>query len=690
LGTTGLHYGRWLASAMSRRFIVSLLLGSLLLLGISNAHAFLFGVIGDSMSTAANTEDVCNDAVECLDNMGTDNKYSFAHGREAWSLLNRLKTIEPGLTGAKSVAENGSRWDDAPDQALRLMLTPNIRIVHIEMGANDVCSYTLPTLQELAEIEFYIDETFTTLADELVNGAVIVSEVPDVVRVRDIYRTQSHFLFDTFQDLWDFETNNLRSSAIDDICEDFLKLGSFLCGKFGLNNVVELVLEEGLEEIIDQTDAKFPCQRVLGGNSTDLDRQQARELNQQINALLAVKVQEYDGRNNNAFFIADNVDEGQFTRVEISKLDGFHLGKAGQEWLANLIWSRVGPNFFLPSPPTTTTTTATTTTSAPVTTTTVTVTTTTLTSVTATQAVTTTTSALVTTTQTGATTTIAVTTTTGAVTTTTNAPLGDSDTDGDAMTDLEEGTGDEDSDGIADFLDDFNLGRGQLQVDVHNPNAGTLRASVGRLALGDISFNANANGARVTRQEIVQFIANAVDRAVEQSCVPDCFDFDVKGLFPGITVKVVLPLSGPIPQRAVYRKLINGVWLDFVVNATDAVGSAPKSGDCPSPGDNAYTTDGDTPNGLIPGHRCIQLWITDGGPNDGDQVVNGMVRDPGGTAVLAASNDAGPAADEGSSGGGGCSVNNAPLRPLQRGDEWLLILLFAGLWYLRVSPRSQT
>ncbi|MEE8427916.1 MAG: hypothetical protein V3S33_00240, partial [Gammaproteobacteria bacterium] len=251
-----------------------------------------------------------------------------------------------------------------------------------------------------------------------------------------------------------------------------------------------------------------------------------------------------------------------------------------------------------------------------------------------------------------------------------------------------------DSDGIADFLDNFNFGRGQLQVDVHNPNAGTLRASVGRLVLGDISFQAGANGARVTRQEIAQFIANAVDRAVEQSCVPDCFDFDVKELFPGITIKVVLPLSGPIPQRAVYRKLIKGVWTDFARNGIDAIGSAPKNGDCPLPGDNAYTIDGNTPNGLIPGNRCIQLWITDGGPNDGDRIVNGTVRDPGGIAVPAASNDAVSSADDGSSGGG-CSVNKDPVRPLQRGDEWLLILLFTGLWYLRMlrsslNPRSST
>ncbi len=336
---------------MVRRFIVSLLLSSLLILGINNAHAFLFGVIGDSMSTAANTEDTCNDAVECLDNMGTDPKYSFAHGQPQWSLLNRLKTIEPGLFAARSEAENGKRWRDAPDQAQALMAineNPNIeiRIVHIEMGANDVCSDTLPTIEELAEIEFYIDETFTTLTDNMVNGAVIVSEVPNIVRVRDIYRTKSHFLFDTFQDLWDFNTNNLRGDAVDDICKEFFS--GFLCGTFGFDSIVELVLEEGLEEIIDQNDAHFPCQRVLGSGSTDLDRQQARELNQQINGLLAVKVQEYDGRNDNAFYFADNVDEGEFTEVEISKLDGFHLGKAGQEWLSGLIWESIGDTFEVP------------------------------------------------------------------------------------------------------------------------------------------------------------------------------------------------------------------------------------------------------------------------------------------------------------------------------------------------------
>ena len=326
-----------------------LLLGLLLAVGSTSAHAFLFGVLGDSMSTAANTEDECSDVVRCVKNMGTDSKHSFTHGPDVpWSLLNRLKTIQPGLTGSKSEAENGSRWDDAPGQAERLMTTPDIRIVHIEMGANDVCSDTLPNIEGLAEIEFYIDQTFTTLTDNMTYGTVIVSEVPNVVRVRDIYRTQPHFLFDTYQDLWDFKTNHLKRNAVKDICEDFLNLGSFVCGTLGLDDLVERVLEEGLEEIIDQNDAHFPCQRVLGSGSTPDDWQAAHELNLAINSLLAEKVQEYDGRNDNAFFIADNVDEGEFTEVEVSKLDGFHLGKAGQEWLSGLIWDRIGSEFEVP------------------------------------------------------------------------------------------------------------------------------------------------------------------------------------------------------------------------------------------------------------------------------------------------------------------------------------------------------
>ena len=48
---------------------------------------------------------------------------------------------------------------------------------------------------------------------------------------------------------------------------------------------------------------------------------------------------------------------------------------------------------------------------------------------------------------------------------------------------------------------------------------------------------------------------------------------------------------------------------------------------CPAPGHESYRP------GLAAGAHCLQLTITDGGPNDADERADRVVRDPGGVAV---------------------------------------------------------
>jgi len=96
----------------------------------------------------------------------------------------------------------------------------------------------------------------------------------------------------------------------------------------------------------------------------------------------------------------------------------------------------------------------------------------------------------------------------------------------------------------------------------------------------------------------------------------------------------VIPLSQFIPtDDAQYRKIINNNWTDFVVTETDKIRSAKKSnGLCPPPLDEEYQT------GLVKFAQCIELTLTDGGPNDNDGLINGVIKDPGGVSIKNSSN----------------------------------------------------
>jgi hypothetical protein len=111
------------------------------------------------------------------------------------------------------------------------------------------------------------------------------------------------------------------------------------------------------------------------------------------------------------------------------------------------------------------------------------------------------------------------------------------------------------------------------------------------------------------------------------------FDF-VVGNLPtvGQSVKIVLPQRLPIPAHPVYRKydLTDKGWRTFTEDSANSLASAPGAeGFCPPPGSSAYRA------GLNPGDWCVQLTLSDGGPNDDDGESNGVVNDPGGVGSLA-------------------------------------------------------
>ncbi|WP_139310469.1 Ig-like domain-containing protein, partial [Photobacterium proteolyticum] len=209
--------------------------------------------------------------------------------------------------------------------------------------------------------------------------------------------------------------------------------------------------------------------------------------------------------------------------------------------------------------------------------------------------------------------------------------LTDIDTDGDLIPDLQEGFGDQDGDGIADYLDAINdcnimpetVGT-QVTFLVEGESGVCLRKG---LAATDVQ----SGSLLLTQEEAMQ----AVGEDTEFEIVGGIFDYVVLGLEkPGQEYKLVLPQRQPIPANAIYRKYTDSAgWSNFVEDAENQLFSTlGEPGFCPPPGSKEWQL------GLTEGHWCVQLQVVDGGPNDNDSIANGSIVDPGGVGVYLNSN----------------------------------------------------
>jgi len=257
--------------------------------------------------------------------------------------------------------------------------------------------------------------------------------------------------------------------------------------------------------------------------------------------------------------------------------------------------------------------------------------------------------------------------------------LGASDSDGDGISDAAEGYTDGDNDGIPDYLDAISDPT-KLQTVAGVADRWLLMTEAGLgLRLGSVAFGSGNYIAGVTESDIALNDGGSASAAVANtSSMPShIFDFQVTGLpQPGYSAKVVLPQRDAIPANAVYRKYFPTVgWTDYIINAQNGVSSAPGTpGNCPPPGDSAYKS------GLNAGDYCVQLTIQDGGPNDSDNEMNGVIDDPSGVAVANSLSVSSPsnvaAAAGGGGGGGGCTINQ------DANDPTLAVLLVLAVAYL--------
>ena len=207
------------------------------------------------------------------------------------------------------------------------------------------------------------------------------------------------------------------------------------------------------------------------------------------------------------------------------------------------------------------------------------------------------------------------------------AVLTDIDSDGDLIPDNEEGLGDDDFDGIPNYLD-VPSACNVMPQQVSESQAFLVEGEAGVcLRKGATVANNKSGGLELSPDE--------VPNDEETLNVGGLFDFIAYGLpQAGQSFNLVLPQLQPIPASALYRKFtpVNG-WVDFVVDVNNQVSSSQGSlGFCPPPGDASWLI------GLNEGHWCVQLTIEDGGPNDDDGLANSSINDPGGVSVMLTDN----------------------------------------------------
>ena len=198
----------------------------------------------------------------------------------------------------------------------------------------------------------------------------------------------------------------------------------------------------------------------------------------------------------------------------------------------------------------------------------------------------------------------------------------DADTDGDGLSDAVEGYGDSDGDGIPDYQDNIEASN---VVPMENGFMQTEACML--VSLGAASLVMGDNNVTVSESELVS-LGMAVDSGYDYPS--DLVDFAVTGAGLGHSYKVVMPLSQPVPNGAVYRKYLgeNIGWQMFVENAYNALATTSAiDGACPEAGSERYTP------GLTTSDNCLQLLMQDGGPNDTDGAVDGTTSDTGGIAV---------------------------------------------------------
>lgn len=258
------------------------------------------------------------------------------------------------------------------------------------------------------------------------------------------------------------------------------------------------------------------------------------------------------------------------------------------------------------------------------------------------------------------------------------------DSDGDGISDQEEGLIDSDGDGLNDYVDKTTV----PNVQTFGSDGGSVIVPVG-VTLRRLDFIAqhlNDNPQQAQTPLSVDALAQLLIERVsddEAEQISETFtleqesfqaqtgviDFSVNGLAKqGQAIDIVYqwPNTQGLPENLVYRKLSStNIWFNFVQESGNQLSSSSLvDGSCPESSDVIWQT------GLNAGDDCIKLTIVDGGANDYDGIENGHVVDPGVFSIARADNNTAPiiAPIESTSGKEGTSISIQPNVSDENGD----------------------
>ncbi|MFC3151271.1 hypothetical protein ACFOEK_09565 [Litoribrevibacter euphylliae] len=198
--------------------------------------------------------------------------------------------------------------------------------------------------------------------------------------------------------------------------------------------------------------------------------------------------------------------------------------------------------------------------------------------------------------------------------------LTSADTDADGTADDVEGFGDDEFDGIPNYLDSIPESN-VIPLMLSNQSSFLAECETGITCMLGVTSAGGLTGGIL----LDDVSGNGLGSDSEFEIEGGIYDFELSGLTPGESISIAIPLQTAIPVNAIYRKFgSDGQWHSFVETANNQLSSAAGgNGVCPPPGSDAWNA------GLTEGHFCLQLTIEDGGPNDFDGEVNGVIVDPG-------------------------------------------------------------
>ena len=191
------------------------------------------------------------------------------------------------------------------------------------------------------------------------------------------------------------------------------------------------------------------------------------------------------------------------------------------------------------------------------------------------------------------------------------------DSDGDGVTDDVEGVEDNDSDGIADYLDAVSQ-QNVIQNQTGNLDKQVLiQTEAGlQIVLGQYAMTAGRKGVSIIEDDILLTTGETTLPGVKLKGQTNIYDFEIHGINSSQgSLGVVLPLQAAMQSDVnfyLYDQQIG--WQVFVENNDNRLSSSGinESGYCPVVNDIIYS------EALTVLDLCVQLHVTDGGPNDAD------------------------------------------------------------------------